>query len=294
MEEVGKIESFQLDKLMKLKKGTKVNLVLSGGGQKGIAHIALIEKLEELKIKINAISGASVGALVGAMYCSGIKCKDIYNFFEDTPLFQYSWINVNKPGVFNAENYSKLIKDMVSINFEDLKIPLYLVATNLGQGISTYFNKGKLHQPLLASCAVPAVFNPVEIDNELYSDGGIMDNFPIYPFLNDKHPIIGSYVSLPENKSNKSLNSILRVSLRASDLLSLAIEREKFQKTYYTAFFPVSKHRPLDKSGVNKIYNKAKCFISGIEYVEENEKSRYSGIKLPNIKLPNISRGTKE
>ncbi|MEM1216182.1 MAG: patatin-like phospholipase family protein, partial [Bacteroidota bacterium] len=159
-----------------------INLVLGGGGMKGVAHVALLEYLEENQVPICSISGSSVGALVGAMYASGQRPADILYFFRDTPLFRYSWLNPIKGGLFDSDRYLDILKTYVFSDFADLEIPLYVVATNLHQGCPVYFREGDLYQTLLASCAVPGVFCPIEIAGELYSDGAIMDNFPLAPF----------------------------------------------------------------------------------------------------------------
>lgn len=252
---------FRLDELENLDKDKAVHVVLSGGGEKGVAHIAFLEKLESLNIQIHSISASSAGALVGAMYSSGVNLKDILKFFLETPLFQYSWINLRNPGLFKSEKYQALIKDYIPSDFQDLKIPMFVTTTNLEEGTSCYFHSGDLVQPVLASCAVPAMFNPIKIDNQLHCDGGVMDNFPIYPFLGSELPILGSYVSLPKNKETKDLNTILKVTNQSGLLMSHSVERHKFKKTDYTAIFPLGDFSSFDMKLVQPIYNRASDFL---------------------------------
>lgn len=247
-----------LSKLEQLKPGSSVNLVLSGGGEKGVAHVALLEKLEDLNIKINAISAASAGSLVGCMYASGRKHQEIIDFFIQTPLFRYSWLNPLKAGFFESDKYEHYLKDHVKSKFEDLSCPVYVAATNMEDGECHYFKSGPLMKPLIASCAVPGIFSPVEIKGKLYSDGGIMDNFPILPFQDDPLPIIGSYLITPNVTSRKGLDNIIKVTGRSATLLAYAADHLKFKDTYLTVEHQIGDYGVFDQKHCNKIYEKAR------------------------------------
>ncbi len=156
--------SCKIKDLRRIKSDIPVNLVLSGGAERGVAHIALLEKLEELGIKIKAISGASAGSLVGVLYASGKTPKEILEFFKSTEIFQFSWISLAKPGIFNIEKYATLLEPHIKSTFEELQIPLTVATTNLNKGVTEYFDKGDLLKPILASCAVPGLFNPLEMN----------------------------------------------------------------------------------------------------------------------------------
>jgi len=246
-----------LSKLKLLKAGTKVNLVLSGGGEKGVAHVALLEKLADLQIQINAISAASAGSLVGCMYASGMGYREILDFFFQTPLFRYSWLNPLKAGFFESEKYELYLKDHVKPNFQSLSCPVYVAATNMEDGESHYFKSGPLIRPLIASCAVPGIFSPVEIDGKLYSDGGVMDNFPIFPFQDDPLPIIGSYLLAPIATGRKGLDNIIKVTGRSATLLAYAADHPKFSSTYLTVEHQIGDYGVFDQKHVHQIYEKA-------------------------------------
>lgn len=250
-----------IHKLDKLDNNVPVNLVLSGGGMKGVAHIALIEALEKRNIKINAISACSAGSLVGSMYASGASIKEMLEFFKITDIFQYSWITFAKAGIFNSENYAKLLDGRIKETFEELLYPLYISTTNLNRGVTNYFSEGDLKKPVLASCAIPGLFNPIKINRELYSDGGVLDNFPLTPFKESEYPVVGSYVVYPSAKKNKDLNSTLRVLEHSFKLLSLASEEYKFFDTFATVCFPLEEFSGFDKKQVDKIYNKSKEYL---------------------------------
>jgi NTE family protein len=254
-----------LSRLHLLKAGTKVNLVLSGGGEKGVAHVALLEKLEDLEIKINAISAASAGSLVACMYASGASYREIIDFFIETPLFRYSWLNPLNTGFFKSDKYELYLKGHVRTSFENLSCPVYVAATNMEDGECDYFNSGPLMKPLIASCAVPGIFSPVEINGKLYSDGGVMDNFPIFPFQEDPLPIIGSYLIAPNIIGRKGLDNLLKVTGRSATLLAYAADQPKFSDTYLTVVHQIGDYGVFDQKHGHQIYKKARqaLFVQG-------------------------------
>ena len=245
----------------------EVNLVLCGGGHKGVAHVALLEYLEQQHIKIKAISATSSGALVGALYCSGHRPKEILHFFKTTPVFKYTWVNPLKYGLFDTEKYIDILEKMIPPYFKDLQIPLTVNATNIEENKVEYFNTGSIIRPMLASCALPAVFSPVSIDGKLYSDGGIMDNFAVSPFLEDSTPIIGSYVNTPSLKTPKELNSILKVTNHANTLLLEAANTYKFEKTHHTYQIPVGDYSVFDSKKIDEIYKVATTYFESFKVV---------------------------
>ena len=247
-----------ISKLNLLKAGTSVNLVLSGGGEKGTAHVALLEKLQDLEIKINAISATSAGSLVGCMYASGASYQGIIDFFAETPLFKYSWLNPLNSGFFKSEKYEVYLKGHVKPKFENLSIPMHMAATNMQDGECHYFNSGLLMKPLIASCAVPGIFSPVEINGKLYSDGGVMDNFPVFPFRNDPLPIIGSYVVAPNVIGRKGLDNPLKVTARSATLIAFSQDMHKFSDTYLTIVHQVRDFGIFDQKHGHEIYTRAR------------------------------------
>ena len=250
-----------ISKLEQLKPGTDVNLVLSGGGEKGVAHVALLEKLEDLQININSISATSAGSLVGCFYASGMSYNDIIKFFTETPLFKYSWLKPLQSGFFKTDKYMVYLKDQIKHNFEELPLPIYLAATNMEDGECHYFHSGQLIKPLIASCAVPGIFSPVKINGKLYSDGGVMDNFPVFPFRNDPLPIIGSYVVAPKVTDRKGLDNPIKVTSRSASLMGFALNRPKFSQTYLTVVHQIEDFGVFDQKQGYQIYEKARKLL---------------------------------
>lgn len=285
-----KQKEFTLNDLENLNPNTPVNVVLSGGGKKGVAHIAFLQKLEELGIKIHSISACSAGSLVGGMYASGMSFSEILGFFLETPLFKYSYVNTKQTGIFNTEKYRTHLVSHIKSNFESLNIPLFITTTNLEENCSCYFHSGDLILPVLASCCVPAVFNPIKINNQLHCDGGVMDNFPIFPVVDNGFPIIGSYLGNLNLKQSEELSSIMQVSRHSAELVFHAKEMDKINKTQYSAIFPLQEFSGLDMKNAFPIYQKA-CRFLNQKPIERKEKeishnsiSKFFQNSLPKLK----------
>ncbi len=234
-----------------------IGLVLSGGGIRGMAHIGLIKAMREHSLEANVVAGTSIGALVGALYANENSVEDMLSFFKETPLFQYSFFTINKPGFIDTERYTNIFKNFFPANsFESLGRPLYVVATDLLRGKETVFNKGQLIKPLLASAALPPVFSPVEIDDVLYADGGIMNNFP-KEYVEDKTEfIIGSNVSATVPFQKKDLRNSFQLTGRVTSLMIHASNDEKLQQCdLFIEPKELEKIGVFDKKGIENAFN---------------------------------------
>jgi NTE family protein len=189
----------------------KVGVVLSGDGARSFAHLGLLKVLEEEGIKPCAISGVSGGALVGALYAAGISSLDILELGKANSLFGFSGLSLKKEGFFSMESIRKLIIENIPHNsFEKLKIRLFVNATDFNHNKVIFFSEGKLMDCLIASASVPVLFNPVEYENSLLVDGGLLNNFPVEPLLDICDYIIGSHVNKLEDlkEGNNKLTKI--------------------------------------------------------------------------------------
>jgi NTE family protein len=171
----------------------KVGIVLSGGGIRGIAHLGVLKALINAGIKISHISGTSAGSIVGAFYASGIDPEQGLEIFMKTKLLRFIRPAVGSLGLVSIEHTSNLLKTFFPEDrIENLKIPLTITATNFTAGSLVYFNKGPLIRAIQASCCIPGIFRPIMIDGQMFVDGGILNNFPVEPLLNNCDFIIGS------------------------------------------------------------------------------------------------------
>lgn len=171
----------------------KVGIVLSGGGIRGIAHLGVLKAFKNAGITFSHISGTSAGSIAGAFFASGIDPEEGLDIFIKAKLLRFVRPAVGSLGLINIENTAALLKEHLPIdNIEDLKIPLTIAATNFSDGRLVYFEQGPLIRAVLASSCIPGIFKPIMIDEQMYVDGGILNNFPIEPLLNNCDYIIGS------------------------------------------------------------------------------------------------------
>ena len=247
-----------IQKLNELPRGQKINLVMSGGAIKGAAHLPLLEYIEERGLVINAISGTSAGALIGGFYASGKSPQEILHIFKTNRLFKYSWIKPLASGVFNSMKFVNYLEGEMKKSFEELSLPLTVCATDMNKAEAIYFTEGDLWRKIIASCAVPGIFSAVKIDGHLYSDGAVMDNFPIKPFLDDDLPIIGSLLTSPNFVEDKKLSRARKVFKRSVYLQKHAMELHKFDKTYVTFFHDLMHFSAFKQSNAQKIYDHTK------------------------------------
>jgi NTE family protein len=182
----------------------KVGLALSGGGAKGFAHAGVIKALEERGIRPDVMAGTSAGAIVGALYADGCTPEEIIELFNKASFGQFATFSRSTSGLFRIDNFKKALKNRLKArNFEDLKIPTYINATDMIHGRNVFFNSGPLLDVIIASCSVPIIFHPVEIDGIPYSDGGLICNFPVEILRHQCEYLIGVNVGpmeLPEKE----------------------------------------------------------------------------------------------
>lgn len=195
----------------------KVGLVLAGGGARGLAHIGVIKALEERNIRIDSISGTSMGALIGGLYASGLSIKEIeafamhldweqilndnpprhflsfrrkqdqYDYFIPGEIGMNYWKLLFPSGLLQGQQQYNLLEGLIinspsqgRINdFSQLPIPFTAVATDIESGDTVLLQQGNLARALRASMSVPGVFAPVKMNNHLLVDGGLTNNTPI-------------------------------------------------------------------------------------------------------------------
>lgn len=160
----------------------KVHLVLGSGGARGLAHISVIEKLEEERYEIIEIIGCSMGAVIGGFYASGYlkEYKEWLFGLSKSDVFELMDFTFTKQGFIKGEKIFTRLRDMTGdINIEDLNIPFTAVATDIKNNKEVYFKQGDLYKALRASVSIPGVFIPVIDGNKLLVDGGVLNPMPV-------------------------------------------------------------------------------------------------------------------
>ena len=224
----------------------KIGLALGGGGVKGLAHIALLKRLDEKGLRPTRIAGTSMGAIIGALYAAGIsgqeienrvrdhiihrgdKLKDIYrkrsNLFRWATVFSFG---KSRGGFFAADGlFRHLFSELVDLDFKDLQCPFSAIACDFHSGEEVVIEHGKVIDAIRASMAVPGIFIPQRIDGKLLVDGGLVNNLPCDHILADTDFRIAcdviSLVKEAEPSAMQALSGALSIMLLKSTQATLA------------------------------------------------------------------------
>ncbi|MGY0408459.1 MAG: patatin-like phospholipase family protein, partial [Polaribacter sp.] len=193
-------------------KQPKVGLVLSGGGAKGFAHIAVLKEIDKAGIQLDYIGGTSMGAIIGGLYAVGYSGEEIEKIILKTDFltliqdglprnaetfFEKEYggktvitlpVNKRKIGLPKAiskgQNVLNLLLELIDSSsenqdFSKLPIPFFCIGTDVENGSPVVLEKGSLALALRASGSFPSLLNPVEFNDKLLVDGGIANNFPV-------------------------------------------------------------------------------------------------------------------
>lgn len=172
---------------------TRIGLALSGGGVRGVSHLGVIQALTDHGIQFSHISGTSAGAIAAAFFAAGFAPKEILNLIKEAKLLKLLRPSIGSSGLLSILNVQHLIREYIPHNsFKDLKIRVTISSVDLGEGKLVYFTDGDLDLAILASCCLPGIFKPIIINDHMYVDGGILNNFPVEPLIGNCDFIIGS------------------------------------------------------------------------------------------------------
>ncbi|MGA9039161.1 MAG: patatin-like phospholipase family protein [Terriglobales bacterium] len=159
-----------------------IGLALGGGFARGIAHIGVLKVIEEEKIPIHCVAGTSVGALIGAAYCSGLTIEECEEFAARVRFKHFARWTLSRFGFASNQRMIGFLNSLLKVKtFEDLKIPLAVTATDFSTGEGVVFHSGPLVDPVRASCAYPGMFLPVKIGGRLLVDGMLAYPVPTAP-----------------------------------------------------------------------------------------------------------------
>jgi NTE family protein len=242
----------------------KVGLVLSGGGAKGLAHIGVLKTLDSLNIKVDYIAGTSMGAVVGGLYASGYSAKQLDSIFSKldvnallqdyTPresksfyekrndeiyalTLPFSNFKLGLPsglskGLYNFNLISRLTKHVSHVReFNQLPIPFLCIATDLETGNQVVLEKGILAEAIIASGALPTLYNPIEINGRLLIDGGVVNNYPVEELTSRGITVIIG-VDVQEGLKNRTqLNDVTAVLSQINNFSMIEKMEEKKRLT---------------------------------------------------------------
>lgn len=168
---------------LKYFRNSKVGLALGSGGAKGIAHIAVIEYLEQMKIPVGMIAGSSIGALVGAVYACGSMAKFKSDIIKMSTGKFFSYLDPVFPrsGLIEGKAIMKFLSNYIppDARIETLSVPLAIVATDFNTGSSVVFRSGNVLESVRASISIPGIFVPVKYNDTYLIDGGVSNPIPV-------------------------------------------------------------------------------------------------------------------
>ncbi len=202
----------------------KIGIAFGAGGARGIAHLLMIEALEELGVKPSIISGSSIGSVVGAFYAAGFSSKEMKEILDQlinpksdsvfdfllksdiVKLFTVFDPQFIKSGFIKGDKFQNYMETHLKVSkFEELKVPLKIVATDYWKKEEVVFDKGELIQPIKASYSLPGLFTPIKIKNKILIDGGAVNPLPFDLIRNHCDITIAIDVTAVKAQSDKDI-----------------------------------------------------------------------------------------
>ncbi|MBD3156835.1 hypothetical protein GF369_03325 [Candidatus Peregrinibacteria bacterium] len=178
-------------------EGLKVGIALGSGGAKGLAHIGILKVLEENGIQPDLVTGASMGAVLGAGYSLGMSIEDLqkkaYRFFSTNSIFSPNNFHYFHESLIRQDDIRKAFYEFVGDKtFDDCKIPFMALGLDLEEGKEVRMTEGRLLEAIEAASAIPGIFPPVFVDGKYLVDGGLLNPTPVdYLRENDMDIVIG-------------------------------------------------------------------------------------------------------
>ena len=189
----------------------ELGIAFGGGGARAAAQCGAVQALKEYGIKPDLVSRTSAGAIMAVLYSSGFSSQQLVDIFEGLDFFKdIVSPEVPKGGLFNSAPLLALLRRILPYkNLEELPIPTYVVASDLERGCVKIFKEGEIAPRVVASCSIPIIFTPIEIDGVHYVDGGAFQNLPVPAIREECRKVISfSLLHLEEEKYHDNLMSV--------------------------------------------------------------------------------------
>ncbi|MBD5182915.1 MAG: phospholipase [Bacteroidales bacterium] len=255
-------------------KPYKLGLALSGGGARGFAHAGALFAIEEAGLKPDIVAGVSAGSVIAVLYAAGVTPLRMADIFYKTGFRDFAELSFGEGGLFKIEKFMHFILRAIGdySNLEDLPIPTYIGATDLDNGKAVAFNEGPIGPRMMASCSIPIVFKPVNIDGINYVDGGVLRNHPAWMLRDKCETLIGINVS--PLRQGRQYRSIIDVAMRSYNLLAKANQKADMDLCDINVATPdLANYAVFDLSKIKEV------FISG--YIHTRAVLREAGLWNP-------------
>ncbi len=237
------------------KKPYRFGIALSGGGARGFAHIGALKALEEAGLKPDVLAGVSAGSVAAVLYSSGMSCDSIIEHFSKLKFRDLSEFKMRGGGFFSMERFTNHVLKAIHPhkNIEELPIPTYIGATDFDNGLAVAFDKGSIKERIAASCSIPVLFHPVEIDGVRYVDGGVLRNVPSWILRDKCETLIGINCSPLDNRKVK--NSIFDVAIRSYNLMLRGNTKNDMDVCDVKVELPeIVNYKVFDLKGIHQVY----------------------------------------
>lgn len=255
-------------------KPFKLGVALSGGGARGFAHAGALMAIEEAGLRPDVVAGVSAGAVIAVLYAGGVRPLRMADIFARAGFFDFAEISMGHGGIFKIEKFMNFILRALGgkSRLEDLRMPVYLGATDIDNGCPAVFDHGEIGPRMMASCSIPIVFNPVNIDGINYVDGGVLRNHPAWIIRDKCETLIGVNVSplLPV----KDCHSILGMAMRTYRLMTKANQSDDMAMCDVSVVTP-----EIADCSVFNLRNIKRIFVSG--YVQTRKALIDAGMWHP-------------
>lgn len=210
-----------------MKDRPKIGLALGAGGSRGLAHIGVLQVLEENDIPVDIITGSSIGSLIGSLYAVGISPNMMEGIALNLDKKNYYDVSVPRTGFIKGEKIEELMKLLTKgQNFEDVDFPLGILAVDIKNNELLTIKSGPIYKAVRASISIPGVFMPVIDGDRVLVDGGVLERLPVKA-ARDMGADIVLAVDVGYRGQIKSPKSILEIIFRSIDIMGYALVREK-------------------------------------------------------------------
>ncbi len=242
-----------------MQKDPEIGLALGGGLARGLAHIGVLKVLQEAEIKVNYIAGTSMGSLVAALYACGLKLKLIERLAQR--ISRRTWMDFTIPrmGLIAGEKLEQLLHMLTGRrSFAELSLPLAVVAVDLISGERVVINEGSIARAVRASCAIPGIFSPVDIEGKLLVDGGVLERVPARTVREMGADLVIA-VDVGSNVGNYKINHIFDVMSKSLDIMAREIHRRQSHDADVIITPEVSDLGPFDFQCVEEAINRGEA-----------------------------------
>lgn len=202
-------------------RANTIGLALGGGGARGFAHVGVLKAFAEARMRPDIISGVSAGSIAGVLWSAGLEPEEILEcFLHQSKFNDYTDITIPKRALFRLSKFEKLLDSWLPVKrLEELQVPTIVCATDFENGKSIGWSKGEIVPRVLASCSIPIIFPPVNINGVNYVDGGVLRNLPAWAIRRYCRTLYGSNCS-PLNRQYRYKDSIVDIALRSYQLMA--------------------------------------------------------------------------